>query len=319
MRRRKFLGVLSGAVAWPMALRAQQGERVRRIGVISPISADNPEGQRRLSSFKQAFQELGWTHGGNVRIDYRLGGNDTARIRRDAADLVALSPDVILANGSLPLAALLEVTRSIPIVFVQVNDPVSAGYVESLARPGGNATGFSLIEYGVVGKWLELLKQISPSTTRVAVLRDSSVPGSIAQLSALHAVAPSLRMVNDIERGLAAFAQGPTDGLITTIGAFLINHHHVIVEAAARHRLPGIYPYRLFITAGGLMSYGHDANDSYRRAAGYVDRILNGEKPSDLPVQQPTKFELVINLKTGKALGLTVPPALLAHADEVIE
>jgi putative ABC transport system substrate-binding protein len=330
MRRREFIGVLGGAAAalWPLEAGAQQTERMRRIGVLSPIGADNAEGQLRLSAFKQTFQELGWTDGGNVRIDYRLGGNDSARVSSDAANLVALAPDVILANGSSPVAALLEATRSIPIVFVQVNDPVSAGYVESLARPGGNATGFTLIEYGMIGKWLELLKQVSPSITRVAVLRHPLTPSGVVQLGALHAVAPSLRMVvnpiivssaDDIERGVAAFAERSNGGLIMTTGAPLIAHRDLIVGVAARHRLPGVYPYRFFVTAGGLMSLGHDATDSYRRAAGYVDRILKGEKPADLPVQQPTKFQFAINLKTAKALGLTIPTSLLVTADEVIE
>jgi putative ABC transport system substrate-binding protein len=329
MNRREFTTIIGGAAAaWPFAALAQQREHVRRIAVLSPIGADDPEGQVRLAAFRQGLQELGWTEGGNVRIDYRLGGHDTSRARRDAAEAIALAPDVILANGSLPLAQLLEATRSIPIVFVQVNDPVTAGYVASLARPGGNTTGFSLIEFGMAGKWLELLKQIAPNVTRIGVLRDPSAPTGIAQVGALHAVAPSLRLTvssiivhdaDDIERGVAAFGQEPHGGLIMTTSGPLIRHRDLIIRLAGRHRLPAVYPYRLFVATGGLMSYGHEASDSYRRAAGYVDRILKGEKPAELAVQQPTKFHFAINLITAKALGLTVPPTLLARADEVIE
>jgi ABC-type uncharacterized transport system substrate-binding protein len=327
-RRREFITLLGGAAAWPLAARAQQPERVRRIGVFSPVAADSPEGQSRLTSFLLRLQELGWTEGRNVRIDYRLAEGDAGLMRRHAADVIALGPEVVLANGTTALGPLLEVTRTIPIVFVQVSDPVSTGYVHSLARPGGNVTGFSLFEYGMSGKWLELLKQIVPGMTRAAVLRDATQPTGIAQLAAMHSVAPSLgielvpvgvRNPEEIERDMVAFARVANGGLIVTSGGAGIRQRDLIIMLATRLRLPGIYPYRYFATGGGLMSYGIDSADPYRRAAGYVDRILNGEKPADLPVQNPTKFELIINLKTAKALGLEIPPTLLARADEVIE
>jgi putative tryptophan/tyrosine transport system substrate-binding protein len=274
------------------------------------------------------LQRLGWTDNRNVHIDYRWGAGEPERIRRNAAEMAALAPDVILANGTAGVGPLLQATRTVPIVFVQVSDPVGAGYVASLARPGGNATGFTLFEYGMGGKWLELLKQIAPSVTRAVVLRDPTQPTGIAQLAAMHSVAPSLgvevspvglRDPDEIERGVAAFARGANGGLIVTAGALSLVHRDPIIALAARHRLPAVYPYRIFVVSGGLMSYGTDSTDSYRRAAGYVDRILKGEKPADLPVQQPTKFELAINLKTAKELGLEIPPTLLARADEVIE
>ena len=333
MRRRTFITLLGGAAAapamlWPRAARAQQGERMRRIGVLSQLAADDAEWQSRLAGFLQTLQELGWTVGRNARIDYRLSADNPERVRRDVAELVALAPDVILANGPATVEHLLHATRTLPIVFVQISDPVGAGYVASLARPGGNATGFTQFEYGMSGKWLELLKEIAPAVTRAAILRDATTPTGIAQLAVLHSVAPSLRMVvsplnvrdpDEIERGLKAFASTPNGGLILASGAAALRHRERIIALAAHYRLPAVYPYRVFVGGGGLMSYGIDTADAYRRAAGYVDRILKGEKPADLPVQQPTKFDLTINLKTAKALGIEVPPTLLVRADEVIE
>jgi putative ABC transport system substrate-binding protein len=328
MKRREFIVALGGAAAWPLVARAQQAERMRRIGVLTTLAADDAEAMARVGAFLQALQQLGWTDNRNVHIDYRWGAGEPERIRRNAAEMAALAPDVILANGTAGVGPLLQATRTVPIVFVQVSDPVGAGYVASLARPGGNATGFTLFEYGMGGKWLELLKQVAPSVTRAVVLRDPTQPTGIAQLAAMHSVAPSLgvevspvglRDPDEIERGVAAFARGPNGGLIVTAGALSLVHRDPIIALAARHRLPAVYPYRIFVAGGGLMSYGTDATDSYRRAAGYVDRILKGEKAADLPVQQPTKFDLAINLKTAKALGLDVPPSVLARADEVIE
>jgi putative tryptophan/tyrosine transport system substrate-binding protein len=330
MKRRDFITLLGGAAAgWPLAARAQQaGERMRRIGVLTTLAADDEEAMARLAAFLQALQQLGWTGNRNVHIDYRWGAGEPERIRRHAAELAALAPEVILANGTAGVGPLLQATRTVPIVFVQVSDPVGAGYIASLARPGGNATGFTLFEYGTSGKWLELLKQIAPSVTRAVVLRDPTQPTGIAQLAAMHSVAPSLgvevspvglRDPDEIERGVAAFARGANGGLIVTAGALSLVHRDLIIALAARHRLPAVYPYRIFVASGGLMSYGTDSTDSYRRAAGYVDRILKGEKAADLPVQQPTKFDLVINLKAAKALDLDVPATLLATADEVIE
>ena len=316
MRRRDFIVALGGAAAsWPLAGHAQ--ERGRHIGVLSALAADNPENQTRIAAFLQGLQELGWTAGRNVRIDYRLGGGDAEHMRRHAAELIALAPDVVLANGTTAVEPLLQATRSVPIVFVQVSDPVGAGYVASLARPGGNATGFALFEYGMSGKWLELLKQVAPRVTRAAVLRDATTPTGIAQLAAMHSVAPSLGVVvsplnvrdaADIERGVAAFAREANGGLIVAAGAQGMTQRDLIVALADRHRLPAVYPQRFYVAGGGLMSYGTNSIDMHQRAAGYVDRILKGAKPADLPVQNPTKFELVINLKTAKALGLTVPP-----------
>ena len=330
MRRREFITLLGGAaVARPLAARAEQaGERMRRIGVLTTLAADDEEAMARLAAFLQELQQLGWTSNRNVHIDYRWGAGDPERIRRHAAELAALAPEVILANGTAGVGPLLQATRTVPIVFVQVSDPVGAGYIASLARPGGNATGFTLFEYGTSGKWLELLKQIAPSVTRAVVLRDPTQPTGIAQLAAMHSVAPSLgvevspvglRDPDEIERGVAAFARGANGGLIVTAGALSLVHRDLIIALAARHRLPAVYPYRIFVASGGLMSYGTDSTDSYRRAAGYVDSILKGEKAADLPVQQPTKFDLVINLKAAKALDLDVPATLLATADEVIE
>ena len=329
MSRRQFIGLLGGAAAaWPLAARAQQGERMRRIGVLTNLVADDPEAQARVGAFLQGLQELGWAVGRNMRIEYRWGAGDADRTRGYAAELVALAPDVILTSGASALAPLLQATRSVPVVFAQVPDPVGAGFVNSLARPGDNTTGFITYEYGLSGKWLELLTQIAPSVTRAAVIRDPAVSAGTGQWGAIQAVAPSVRVLvspvnvrdaGEIERDVAAFAHGSNSGLIVTASALAIRHRNLIVTLAARHRLPAVYYQRGFVTGGGLISYGPDFIDQYRRAAGYVDRILKGEKPSELPVQAPTKYELVINLKTAKALGLDVPQSLLARADEVIE
>ena len=329
MRRRDFVVLLGGAaVAWPLAARAQQPEQMRRIGVLTNLVADDPEAQARVGAFLQGLQELGWAVGRNMRIEYRWGAGDADRTRGYAAELVALAPDVILTSGASALAPLLQATRSVPVVFAQVPDPVGAGFVNSLSRPGGNATGFITYEYGLSGKWLELLTQIAPSVTRAAVIRDPAVSAGTGQWGAIQAVAPSVRVLvspvnvrdaGEIERDVAAFAHGSNSGLIVTASALAIRHRNLIVTLAARHRLPAVYYQRGFVTGGGLISYGPDFIDQYRRAASYVDRILKGEKPSELPVQAPTKYELVINLKTAKALGLDVPQSLLARADEVIE
>ena len=329
MRRREFIGLLGGAAAaWPLAARAQQGERMRRIGVLTNLVADDPEAQARVGAFLQGLQELGWAVGRNMRIEYRWGAGDADRTRGYAAELVALAPDVILTSGASALSPLLQATRSVPVVFAQVPDPVGAGFVNSLARPGGNTTGFITYEYGLSGKWLELLTQIAPSVTRAAVIRDPAVSAGTGQWGAIQAVAPSVRVLvspvnvrdaGEIERDVAAFAHGSNSGLIVTASALAIRHRNLIVTLAARHRLPAVYYQRGFVTGGGLISYGPDFIDQYRRAAGYVDRILKGEKASELPVQAPTKYELVINLKTAKALGLDLPQSLLARADEVIE
>jgi putative tryptophan/tyrosine transport system substrate-binding protein len=329
MRRREFITMLGGAAAaWPVTASAQQpGERMRRIGVLMALAADDPEGQARLTALAQGLQELGWSVGRNVRIDYRWAAGDTNRYRSYTAELLALAPDVVLAVGSAAMGPL-QATRSVPVVFVQVGDPVGAGFVESLARPGGNATGFSTFEYGISAKWLELLKEVSPRMTRAAVLRDATIAAGAGQLGALQSVAPSLgvelrpvavRDAGEIERTVTAFAREANSGLIVTAGAGVATNRELIIKLAARYRLPAVYPYRYYVASGGLMSYGPDNIDQYRRAAGYVDRILKGEKPADLPVQAPTKYELVINLKTAKALGLEIPTTVLARADEVIE
>jgi putative ABC transport system substrate-binding protein len=328
VKRRAFITLLGGAVAWPLAARAQQTERMRRIGVLMALASDDPQGQARLVAFVQGLQELGWTAGRNVRIDTRWAAGDADRFRKYAAELIALAPDVILASGGTGVGALLQATRSVPVVFTQTNDPVGAGYVDSLARPGGNATGFTNMEYGVSGKYLELLKEITPRMTRTAVLRDPTIPQGIGQFSAIQAVAPSLgvevrpidvRDAPEIERAVTAFARSANGGLIVTGSALTAVHRDLIITLASQHKLPAVYWERFFVASGGLISYGPDSIDPHRRAAGYVDRILKGEKPADLPVQAPTKYELVINLKTAKALGLTVPPTVLARADEVIE
>jgi putative tryptophan/tyrosine transport system substrate-binding protein len=328
MQRRKFITLIGGAAtAWPMAARAQQPDRVRRIGVLNYLAADDAEGQARLAAFAEALKQLGWSDGANLRIDIRWATADD--IRRHAAELVALAPDVLVAaTGTATVAPLLQVTRTVPIVFVTVIDPVGAGFVASLARPGGNATGFTIYEYGMTGKWLELLKEIAPRVTRAAVLRDPAVASGIGQFGAAQAVAPSLGVelspvdvsdAGEIERAVTAFAGGLNGGLIVTGGARAIAHRQLIVTLAARHRLPAVYPGRFFATAGGLISYGPDLIDQFRRAAGYVDRILKGEKPAELPVQAPTRQEMVINLKTAKTLGIDIPTTLLARANEVIE
>jgi ABC-type uncharacterized transport system substrate-binding protein len=326
--RRNFITLLGGAAAaWPLAARAQQ-ERMRRIGVLMNLTADDPESPARLAAFAQGLADLGWTIGRNLRIDYRWAAGDPERIRRDADELVALAPDLILSSGTPTVAALQKATRSVPIVFAQVVDPVGNGFVETLARPGGNITGFSVFEYGISGKWLELLKEIAPSVTRAAILRDLALASGSGQFGALQSVAPSLGVelspvgVGDagaMERAVVAFARSPNGGLIVTASTLAVIHRELITRLAAEHRLPAVYHSSYYTTSGGLISYGPNSIDPFRRAASYVDRILKGEKPADLPVQAPTKYELVINLKTAKALGLEIPSSVLARADEVIE
>ena len=328
-RRRDFIKVIVGsAAAWPVTTRAQQPERIRRIGVLMSLAADDREGQARIDAFVLGLRELGWIDGRNVRIDTRWGTGGADRVRQSVAELVALSPDVILASGGSVVGPLLQATRTVPIVFTQTPDPVGAGFVDNLARPGGNATGFLNFDYNIAGKWLELLKQIAPGVTRAAVIRDPATPQGIGQFSAVNAVSPSLGIdvspinasePSDVERAITAFAHAPNSGLIVTGSNFAITHRELIIKLVSQHKLPTVYPIRFFVAAGGLISYGPDAIDPHRRAAGYVDRILKGEKPADLPVQAPTKYELVINLKTAKALGLAIPPSVLTRADEVIE
>jgi putative ABC transport system substrate-binding protein len=331
MKRRAFITLLGGAAAaWPLAARAQQApERMRRIGVMMSTAAEDPESQARIVAFVQGLEQLGWTAGRNVQIETRWASGDTTRLRRHTAELAALAPDVILAGGRgiTVVEELHRTNRSIPIIVVQAVDPVGAGYVASLARPGGNVTGFTQSEYSLSAKWLELLKEIAPGVTRVGVLREPGGAG-IGQWAVIQVAAPSFgvelspvdtRVTGEIERGVAAFAREPHGGLITVVSSSATVHRELIIALAARHRLPAVYPYRYFVTGGGLMSYGPDLPDQYRRAAGYVDRILKGEKPADLPVQAPTKYELAINLKTAKMLNLDVPTTLLARADEVIE
>jgi putative ABC transport system substrate-binding protein len=327
MRRREFITLLGGAAAWPVAARAQQSERMRRIGVLMVTTADDPESSLRQAALTQGLQQLGWTAGRNVQIEYRWGA-DSGHARTLAAELVALAPDVILSNGVPALAAVKQVTGTVPIVFVNVVDPVGAGFVESLAQPVGNATGFISYEYGISAKWLELTKQIAPNVTRVAVLREAATSSGIGQFAVIQGAAPlfgvELRPIDvgdagEIERAVTTFARSANGGLIVTSSPSTIAHRVQIVALSARHRLPAVYFARPFVTSGGLMSYGPDPTDPFRRAADYINRILKGEKPADLPVQAPTKYELVINLKTAKALGIAVPDALLARADEVIE
>jgi len=327
VKRREFIALLGGATAWALAARAQQGDRVRRIGVLMNYTADDPESMARITVFVQSLHGLGWTVGHNLQIDYRFGAGDVERYRRFASELVSLAPDVLVTSGAVAVEALQRTTRAVPIVFVTVTDPVGGGLVASLARPGGNTTGFTLSEYGVSGKWLELLKQIAPNVTRAAVLRDPVAVG-IGQFAAIQAVAPSLQVelspidardAGEIERVVTEFAKRPNGALIVTATAFSTIHRDLIITLAAQHKLPAVYSYRLFVASGGLISYGPDSHDQFRLAAGYVDRILKGEKPADLPVQQPTRLITALNMKTAKALGLTVPPSLLATADEVIE
>jgi putative ABC transport system substrate-binding protein len=329
MRRRELITLLgSAAVAWPLSARAQPGERVRRIGVLSSLGADDPASQVRVAAFHQRLQQLGWILGRNVQVEYRWTLGDADRIRRYAGELAGLAPDVILTTGSTTIAPLLQATRTVPIVFVLVPDPVGAGFVDSLSRPGGNATGFTQYDFSISAKWLELLKQIAPGVTRAGVLRDPATSAGLGQFGAIQAAATSVgvevipvnvREAPEIERAVASFARSANGGLILTASALVAVHRDLIIALAGRHKLPAIYYERFFAAAGGLISYGADFIEQYRLAAGYVDRILEGEKPADLPVQNPTKYELIINLKTAKALGLDVPPTLLARADEVIE
>jgi putative ABC transport system substrate-binding protein len=327
VKRREFIAGL-GAAAWPLAARAQQPERVRRIGVILPAVTDDPNFQPLVGAFQQALALLGWTIGRNVRIDTHWGTPNAAEIRKHAAELAALAPDIILADGAAVLGSLLEVTRTVPIIFANVADPIGGGFVDSLAQPGGNATGFMTFEFSTSGKWLELLKQIAPSVARAAVLRSIPLGVTTAQFGVIQAMAASLKVditpVNlsdpaDIERAVVSFARAPNGGLVVTTSAAANLYRDLIITLAARYKLPAVYPFRFYVADGGLISYGPDRLIPYRLAAGYVDRILKGEKPADLPVQVPTKYETVINLKTAKALGLTIPETLLATADEVIE
>ena len=328
MRRRAFITLLGGAAAWPLAARAQQPERMRLIGVLMGGPESDPEEQARLAAFLDGLQQLGWTDGRNVRIDTRWPAGDAGRFRTYAAELVGLAPDVILASASASVAALQQASRSAPIVFANVIDPVGAGFVASLAQPGGNATGFIAFEYGISGKWLELLKEIAPHMTRAAVLRDPALAAGIGQFAAIQSMASSsavelsaidTRDVGEIERAVVAFARKPNGGLVVTASSSALTHRDQIIALATRLRLPNVYPFRYYPSNGGLASYGPNQIDQYKRAASYVDRILKGEKPADLPVQAPTKYELVVNLKTAKGLGLEIPPTVLARADEVIE
>ena len=328
MKRRQFITLLGGATAWALAARAQKPEPLRRIGVLMNVAATDSEGQAQVAAFLEALQQLGWGEGRNVRVDTRWGENDVELDRRYATELLAFAPDVILASSTLSVAALRRVTRTLPIVFAGVSDPIGAGFADTLARPGGNVTGFMIFEYSLSGKWLELLKEIAPQLMRAAVLRDAANPAGIAQFAAVQTVAQSLgvelRPVDthdggEIERSIASFARDANGGLIVTPGASVSAHHDLIVMLAARYKLPAVYSSRPMIIAGGLICYGPDIADQFRQAAGYVDRILKGEKPADLPVQAPTKYELVINLKTAKALGLELPASVLGRADEVIE
>jgi ABC-type uncharacterized transport system substrate-binding protein len=330
MRRREFILLLGGSVAgWPLVVRAQQPERMRRIGVLMASAADDTESQARIAGLLQGLQQLGWADGKNVRIDIRWATTNPDDIRRHAAELVAIAPDVVVAaSGTLTVAPLLQASRTQPIVFAVVIDPVGAGFVASLARPGGNATGFTIFEYGMSGKWLELLKEIAPGVKRAAVLRDPAIASGIGQFAAIQSVAPSLGMelspvdvrdAGEIERGIMAFARSSNGGLIVTASALATRHRDLIVALAAQYKLPAVYGGRWFVNGGGLFSYGPDYVDQFRRTAGYVDRVLKGEKPADLPVQSATKYETVINLKTANALGLTIPQSVLGRADEVLE
>jgi putative ABC transport system substrate-binding protein len=330
MRRREFIKLIAGAATavWPRAARAQQPERMRRIGVLHSVAADDPVGQARNAAFLQGLAQFGWTDGSNVRIETRWAAGDADRIRRFVAELVTLAPDVIVASGSVAVGPLLQATRTLPIVFVYVADPVGAGFVDSLSRPGGNATGFIAYEYAIGAKWLELLKQMVPGVTRIAVMRDPAITTGIGTFGAIRSAASSfgvelnpvnVRDAGEIERAIAAYARGSNGGLIVTGSPLALVHRNLIIRLAAQYKLPAVYFDHLFVAGGGLVSYGPDQVEGFRLAAGYVDRILKGEKPADLPVQAPTKYELAINLKTAKALGLYVPQSLLARADEVIE
>lgn len=328
MRRREFITLFGGAAAWPPVAWAQQPERMKRIGLLMNPAAENLDAQANIAAFLKVLQQSGWTDGRNVRIDTRWGAGNADTIRKHAEELVALAPDVILATGNVAMAPMLQATRTVPIVFVSVADPVGAGMVDSMARPGGNVTGFIQFEYSLSGKWLGLLKEVAPGVTRAAVLRDPAIAAGIGQFAVIQSVAPSLgvdvspvnvRDASEIERAIVAFARVSNGGMIVTASALTVLHRELIIALAARHKLPAIYYRRYFVDVGGLISYGYDVVDQYRRAAGYVDRILKGEKPADLPVQAPTRYELVINLKTAKALGLEMPAALVARADEVIE
>ena len=328
MRRRDFIGAVVGSAAWPIVARAQQPERIRRIGVLMNRAADDPEGKARFATFQQALQQLGWSDGRNVRIDIRWGEDNIERERKYATELVAFAPDIILASGTVSVTALQNISGTLPIVFAAVTDPIGAGFVDSLARPGGNITGFMIYEYSLSGKWLELLKQIAPNVTRAAILRDVTNPSGIALFSAIQSAAQSLgvqvnpvstRTASEIERAIAAFAGSPNGGLIVTPHGAASVHRELIVALAARYKLPAVYYRSYFVDRGGLMSYGYDDLQQYRSAASYIDRILKGEKPGELPVQAPNKYELVINLKTAKALGLNVPNTLIGRADQVIE
>ena len=328
MKRREFILLLGGAAAWPLAARAQQRQRMRRVGVFTPGTADDPEHKTRDAAFLQGLGELGWIVGRNLRIDYRWGAGDYERFRAMAAELIELNPDVILAQGSSTVTALQKTSGTVPIVFANVTDPVGSSLVATMARPGGNATGFVTTEFGFSAKWLELLKELAPRVTRVAVLRSSAVASQIALFGGIQSVAPALgvelrpidtRDAGEIERAVAAFAGEPNGGLIAASGSGVLLHRELIVALAARYRLPAVYAYRSHVVSGGLASYGPDSIDQFRRAAQYVDRILKGERPADLPVQAPTKYELVINLKTAKVLGIEMPASVLARADEVIE
>jgi len=330
MRRREFITLLGGGavVASPLTARALQTDKMRRIGVLRAATAGDPDVQMNIAAFAQTLEQLGWSDGRNVRIDYRLSGADADKTRTDAAELVSLGPDVIFASGTSAVEALAWATRTVPIVFALVVDPVGSGFVDSLSRPGSNITGLMLFEYDLSAKWLELLKQIAPNVTRAAVLRDPAITAGIGQFAVIQSVARSVgvevspvnvRDKSEIERAVTAFAGTSNGGLILTASALSVFHRELIISLAARHRLPAVYYRRVFVADGGLISYGADITDQYRRAAGYVGRILKGEKPADLPVQAPTKYELVINLKTAKALGLELPTSLLARADEVIE
>ena len=329
MRRRKFITLLGGAAAaYPLAVHAQQGEKMRRVGVLMTRVADDPQSHLQVTAFQRRLQELSWTNDVNIRIEYRWGAGDAGQYRKYATELVALASDVIVAVGGSSVEALQEVTRAVPIVFVQVTDPVSRGLIASLARPRGNTTGFVQFEFAICGKWLELLKQVAPRVSRVAVLRDPGQFSGIGQMAAIQSAVPAfgieltpidVREADAIERGLKTFAQGANQGIIVTAAAKAEIHRGLIMNLAARYQWPAVYPYRIYVAEGGLISYGPNVIDEFRRAAGYVDRILKGEKPSHLPVQAPTKYQLVVNLKTPKALGLEVPPMLLTAADEVIE